>query len=60
MLDSFTASLVSLRPLVVDRTIYVPSWETTEDEICELTGLDSELIERVGNYFVIDVPEDLE
>ncbi len=51
--------LETFRPLRIRDAVYIPAWMTTIAEICEVTGLDEELIERMNvDYFVIEcIPE---
>lgn len=51
--------LETFRPLRIKNAVYIPAWMTTIDEICEVAGIDSELIERWNaDYFVIEcIPE---
>ena len=51
--------LETFRPLRIRDAVYIPAWMTTIAEICEVAGLDEELIERMNaDYFVIEcVPE---
>jgi hypothetical protein len=51
--------LETFRPLRIRDAVYIPSWMTTIAEICEVAGLNEELVERMNaDYFVIEcVPE---
>ena len=47
--------LETFRPLRIRDAVYIPAWMTTIAEICEVAGLDEELIERMNaDYFVIE------
>lgn len=59
MLELILADLASFHPLRINRTIYVPAWDTTLDEIEEATGLE-EMFALIGDYYAIDIPEELD
>ena len=58
MVNKLMMDLEAFHPLQIGNRIYVPAWDTTQDEIIEATGLNEVLIEGEGDYYHIDLPDD--